>query len=55
MKRNKAISLLTFFRTCAGSRMAVCIELNDLKQAAKYANRWRALTHGIQVLLGREE
>ena len=50
---NRAIALLSFFRTCAGSRMALCVELHDLEKASKYANRWRALTHGLQVLLGR--
>lgn len=50
---NRAIALLSLFRTCAGSRMALCVELHDLKKAAKYANRWRALTHGLQVLIWR--
>ena len=54
-KLNRAVSLLSFFRTCAGGSMAKFIQLNDLKTAAKYAHRWRALSHGIRTLLLRKE
>ena len=54
-KLNRAVSLLSFFRTCAGGSMAKFIQFNDLKTAAKYANRWKALSHGILTLLLRKE
>ena len=54
-KLNRAVSLLDLFRTFAGGGMAKYIQLNDLKSAAKYANRWKALSHGILTLLLRKE